>query len=580
MKRWIWVVMAMLAVLVGSMGVGRPAGAEPVVMATPGPVKPVALGNVCLSTKQAGWSSWSVSYMPRAVYALQLDGNQLWVGSGAGVRRLDVRSRKYETFLPGVTARNFLRLDDGRIWAVTSYGFQFFDGAGWRFVDGGANANAAALDSKGQFWTSMMMGRRSWWYYAPEAVPPAEGALVLQSGDGPVYGQFDCNAWPAVSLGWWRHETPVDCLSMRQADAALRGININPYLLEVGSKGVWWSNGNRLGFWANGKNREWKLSVDQLFVMEAATDGGLWLGTERGLGYFDPRTGKMRWIDVGLDRCTLTGAVSDVAVDGRGQVWAATSSGLYRWVARSNQWQRYPGLGDEGTMAIRDLAVDGNGTLWVAGYRSLWRINSRGTSAMLKPAWACSPVLLTLGIDGQGQIWGVSEGCGVLSYNPGSRQWAQYLQDKDAYYTTAAVAPDGVYVLTGQELWIYRGGNWESGGVLPGNPSVPVLESDPAGGIWIWDSLGGSLWRYQNGQFTALEEGAGASELAGAAVDDAGQLWVGVRAGVKRYAGGNWTVFKAAATEQESVTRVVHTRDGRIWVLRGNELLSFDPAKP
>ncbi len=591
MKLWIWVVVGMLMVAIGMAGPGRPVAVEAAVpmVGTPTPVSSPA----CLSAERPGWNHWMTTENSKRVWGLHQDGTRLWVGTDVGGRRLDLATGKVETFLPEMQVRRFVPWDGEQLWVLTDRGVQFFDGSGWRLIQFSqgrdalvtyANPLGIGIDSQGQLIISFPSGRHYWWFGVPAEVPPADGSWVFEGVKGPDSSEFynlnyDCSAWPKMSVSAVDYSSEEECRAQYEAKADLSKLGIYPGNVAVGPQGVWWVREKRLGLWAEGKNQEWKLSVNFVTALEIDSGGGVWLGTDQGLASFNVQTGKLRWVDLGTPTCVLpVAAVQSVAMDGSGQVWAATGYGLFKLNGRTQQWQRYTGLGRDSSTTISSMAVGKDGTLWAAGLKSLWRINARGAKSISYPVAECKPDFNVLTVDVQGKVWGRSQLCGVWEYQPASGKWRQHFKDQPIYNRGLTAAEEGVYAMAEGRLWLYQSESWSDLGALPSESADLAANPDPAGGVWLFEWGQGRLWHYQNGQFTPLEVDRG-GEVGGLAVDPAGGLWVGVRDGVMRYADGVWSALPVVPSRRGMAYHLSLTRDGRLWVYQNGELWAFNGGK-
>ncbi len=305
MKRWRWLVIAGAVVMVGLMLTvgswgGRFPGTSP--LTSPGfsvVPTPVEVGERCLLSRPTGWASWTIADGPTAVYALYLEGDTLWVGSGMGVRRMDVRTRSYEDSLPEKIVHNFLPVGDGRVWAASNQDLLFFDGNQWQVVMKVMGVQEMVVDAQGQLEVNVTTGMRSSWGHVGDVTLPPTDLIHFQPGEGPGWGQYDCQAWPRMAGRWRHYGTPAECRIMQAAETKLHDLGINPNWLEVGPEGVWWMTRDQWGLlWPTGENQVWEsLPVRLILALEAGSQGGLWMGTYQGLAYFDPQTGELSWVE-------------------------------------------------------------------------------------------------------------------------------------------------------------------------------------------------------------------------------------------------------------------------------------------
>ncbi|MCV2360383.1 GAF domain-containing protein [Paucibacter sp. TC2R-5] len=164
-------------------------------------------------------------------------------------------------------------------------------------------------------------------------------------------------------------------------------------------------------------------------------DGRLWVGGERGLQLFDPKTQRSRTVE--LHQSTSAGAsISSLLKLANGEVWAGSSNGLYRINAKGQVQSFQADAGRAGALnhAIVDaLMQDRDGRLWIGtkGGLHLW---DPLTETFLRPVQGNADLpnpaaLQVYGLrqDAGGRIWLISE-LGLFellpkSRTPGAESW-------------------------------------------------------------------------------------------------------------------------------------------------------------
>ncbi|MES2299736.1 MAG: two-component regulator propeller domain-containing protein [Pseudomonadota bacterium] len=120
------------------------------------------------------------------------------------------------------------------------------------------------------------------------------------------------------------------------------------------------------------------LSITQIKALLGTPDGQLWVGGEGGLQVYDPATGKVRVVE--LASATPAGlSISALQRDRRGQMWAASGTGLYRIsprleveTFRANPQQRGALKHD----VVDSLLEDRAGNLWIGTKGGLHRYDA------------------------------------------------------------------------------------------------------------------------------------------------------------------------------------------------------------
>jgi len=135
------------------------------------------------------------------------------------------------------------------------------------------------------------------------------------------------------------------------------------------------------------------------------TDGYIWAGTQNGLYRFDGE----RFVRVAQDH--LVGIVA-LAADPKGGLWVGTDNGLYHW--RPGALHHVP-RGDGRSLELigsTDLALDPSGTPWVISDSMLYEIRRVGgqqpwqaDEALDQAGGASDPVLSSIAAARDGTLW-------------------------------------------------------------------------------------------------------------------------------------------------------------------------------
>lgn len=329
--------------------------------------------------------------------------------------------------------------------------------------------------------------------------------------------------------------------------------------------------------------KEAGLPDNQVQCVLQGRDGGLWIGTKRGLARFDGLKFTV------FNRATTPALESDdihfLAEDSRGLVWVSTRSALLlfdgrRWSQFApregpddlQSWRPYPsvrggmwvtsgawlyyfgadglaryGLADGIEAGICALAEPPGGTLWIGEERSLRTFDhaSKQFSVNLKPPHLEHASPQTLQRDAQGKLW--------------------------VAFMEAKALPEADAPLIRQQVYWLANREWqESPGNPHGNDGRPFfLVPDKDSGMWMPDGLG-RVVRYRAGQldyFSLAGEGK-RSRAQCALADREGNLWFGTESGGLQC----WTPRKAAAyaaeagLANENTWTICEGRDGGVWV--------------
>jgi len=172
-----------------------------------------------------------------------------------------------------------------------------------------------------------------------------------------------------VADGLYRvREAGIDLLSERD------GVSLkNGYSILQDRTGAIWMGHDTLDRYANGRARSYGSEnglspVNRVTCLYEDTAGRLWVGTERGLTYFDHDR-----LEPYEDRSNfLNGGVIAMLEDSTGTLWFATDNGL---IARTNgrltRYTTHDGLSHDRVTA---LFQSRSGVLWIGTFRGLTRL--------------------------------------------------------------------------------------------------------------------------------------------------------------------------------------------------------------
>ena len=265
--------------------------------------------------------------------------------------------------------------------------------------------------------------------------------------------------------------------------------------------------------------------------------GTVWAATRTGLVRFLPRNVTMITHDEGLPADTVR------ALAGRpdGGIWVGTVNGLAGRGGNETKFEVYPELVGKPVTALH---ADRSGRLWVAvddGSRtSLWvserwraRSGAKKFSPLPLPADVSLGTVFSMTSDVNGDLWFCHAGdTNLYRWHDGELEdfgscASLFTDDKHRLWTSfgdgsLAVQADG-------EVRHFH----HDGDSSPGGRACQVLETDD-GVFWIATRNG--LVRFKGGRFRTLTErnGLPAQNVTGIVEDNAGYFWLGLFSGIAR----------------------------------------------
>ncbi|MEZ0396691.1 MAG: two-component regulator propeller domain-containing protein [Anaerolineales bacterium] len=355
------------------------------------------------------------------VTALLWDGASLWLGSAAGLHRLDPAYLRLETyrrdpldpFSLGNDAVNALALDrSGNLWIATGGGVSQYARARLRFDHyaprpGDPNSLAAAAvgavlkDDEGFIWVGLHDGGldrldRRTGQVTHFRHDPADPTSLSHDHVTALYADSRRNLWIGTQAGLDRLDRRADRFDH-----------------------FTWEGGGAVKA-----------------ILETA-DGALWIGTEDpgALLRLDPSSGSLtRYAFRGeADGFPNTYGVRALLADRSGALWLGTYNGLVRFDPQSETFTSYRADPADPQSLSHDfvwsLHEDAAGRLWVGTHAGLNRLDWRcGQAAACPPAFTVftvenglpdDSIVAILG-DERGELWLATMGGGLAAFDPES----------------------------------------------------------------------------------------------------------------------------------------------------------------
>jgi ligand-binding sensor domain-containing protein len=260
---------------------------------------------------------------------------------------------------------------------------------------------------------------------------------------------------------------------------------------------------------------EWRLFTaensglpgDRVLVVARDPGGGLWFGTDAGVGRYD--RGAWQTYQPG-DMGLMPGQVYALAAGADGRVWVGTESGVAVREAGGEAWTAFTasnsGLGDNWVWALAVEPRPGGDRLWAGTQAGLSRLDTAtGVWTTIDEDFGAG--VRALFLDAAGGLWAGTQGAGLA-------RW------------------DGI------EWMFYRTANSD----IPFN-TVNAIAEVAAGVLWIGTArpaeVGGGLAEFDGDTWQTLttrNSGFSGAEPLAFAEDARGRWWIGTRtAGVDVY---------------------------------------------
>jgi ligand-binding sensor domain-containing protein/signal transduction histidine kinase len=386
------------------------------------------------------------------------------------------------------------------------------------------------------------------------------------------------------------------------------------------------STGEFKHFRVNSDSKDNKIEKDTLsgaYIKSILEDakGNLWIGTEKGLNYFDPdRLQFEHYLTSETDSSTISNnSVNALLMDSSGNLWAGTDYGLNRFDQTSGKFIRYfsnPLVPDSlSNNTILSLYEDREGVLWVGTWGeginkhspakdkfTLYRYDPENPKSI--PAEG----VFGTAIEPSGIAWFGSPGGGLTRFDPASGLATRYQADPN---DPDSLVSSKVWVVFHEQagtLWLgtsygldqmdARTGKFIHHKVDKENPDTSIrsnfvsqIYESPDGTFWIGTGMGLDRYDRSTGIFTHITDpskpqGATSASVGGIFEDNDGFLWVGTSdSGAYRFDRKNNT-FRYYQTDPNNPKSLSHNivlaiyQDDRgiIWLgTGGGGLNRYDP---
>jgi len=302
-------------------------------------------------------------------------------------------------------------------------------------------------------------------------------------------------------------------------------------------------------------------SLGQVSSIAPRTEGGLWVGTSKGLFCLDGTT-------VRAEPSGQSLAVRDMLNSPDGPLWLGTEDGLYRRTERGLRRFSDPLKG----VFVEGLAEDREGNLWLA---------TDGKGAIRHTPNPFDHYTTDDGLP-HDLVWDVSDGPGdglwvatrggLSRFRNGSfttvggPDTLRTKQTPVLYYSDRGV----LWTSAKNQLYAYDGTTYQVHRRVEGKPVGFVVDivEDPSGTLW-YATLSGGLVRYDGTSFQryTTEDGLPSNTVRSLAVDDQGRLWVGEKNTLGRFDGERFTTVRSLdSTQAGSLVAIEIDTDGDVWM--------------
>ncbi|HTP09721.1 MAG TPA: hypothetical protein VMP08_15805, partial [Anaerolineae bacterium] len=356
------------------------------------------------------------------------DHGTVWAGTSLGVRRINPQTDADVAYEELGDTDMLLPVEDGRMWAVSKRGLFYFDGNHWIKPEMDTTDKyfyQLGIDQAGDLRALSSAGRYPESYHYSGHTPP------LISIKGPANASVDsnptvCTQWQTITTGSYIHRSPAECDALNQARWKIyRELTQDyPVMAIAADQSVWWAARNTLGHLSDTQSSSYALPVGQIYALASDPERGVWIGTDRGLAYFDDST--LRWVSLGLEQCALQGVPKDIAVDAHGVAWLLTTNGeVLRFAPGDRNWTAVTEFRTTAQgRPVQALVAAPTGGIWIShGYDLQYFDGNTLIQSTTVPIYTYG--VHNLFVDPAGIVWNLGE-CERYQFNPNTDQWSGY----------------------------------------------------------------------------------------------------------------------------------------------------------
>ena len=395
---------------------------------------------------------WGISSNFVRVLAEDKDG-QLWVGTNAGLNRMDVTTGQFKHYRHDTADPYSLSNDDVRSLLIDS------KGGLWIGTDGGGlNAYDARRDRFIRYRNEAVNSTSLSNDYVMSLYEDTKGGLWMGTNGGGV------NKVNVVQrqFGHIKHHPQIpDSLNSSEV-----------YAIHKDSRGSLWVGTTeglnrqlpgQSGFSVVTHHPQQSESTDLLIQTITEDDeGNLWYGSDDGLYRYRLDDDQITLFSHDPDDVHSLGSnlVRTLFYDKDGVIWVGCRGGLNRFDSRNHQFIHYrhdaqaeDSLSDD---TVRAVLRDSRGDLWVGTWNGLNRLDeetgrfTRFLHDKDNPDSISSNKILALLEDHQGALWIATYGGGLNKYHPQTGKFSHYT-------TKEGLANDSVYAVlsdNNNDLWV------------------------------------------------------------------------------------------------------------------------------
>jgi ligand-binding sensor domain-containing protein/signal transduction histidine kinase len=310
---------------------------------------------------------------------------------------------------------------------------------------------------------------------------------------------------------------------------------------------------------------------DQMVQAFAQTpEGGLWIGTGRGLLRFDGARFVIYDHEIAPD--LLEEGVNCLMASQDGSLWIGTEGrGLFHY--SDHAFRSYPTSDGFSNSFVRAIYQDRSGKIWVGGDQGLFTVEGSQIHRIDGVNGTPSIFVRAITQDHLGRVW--VGGTTLLRFDNSSSVQEVPLEGGPSKNLVTAIreAKDGA-LWVGTRSGLYQMQNSGTLKRVPGIASaVDVLEENKDGTLWV-GTAGQGLFIYRNGAFSHVTapEFLPSNTVEAIFEDNEKNVWIGTHAGMLRLSKTPVSIIPFPGGEDSEYKAIYQDHDGSIWVTASSRL--------
>jgi ligand-binding sensor domain-containing protein/signal transduction histidine kinase/CheY-like chemotaxis protein len=451
-------------------------------------------------------SNIEAAFSDNYISALLVDRTaRLWIGTGSGIVVLE--NGRFTAFtrlgpLEHAYVRSIVEGNDGRVWVGTENGlFEIGGGRALSFnvTNGLPDSRIRALheDREGVLWVGTGKGLVRF-----DGTHFQTVSLTAESADALVtafHEDIDGTLWVGTEKGALYRRAGNRFDAMIRPNRPGRGLASVNALIRDRDGNLWICTDHGLARWRNGELSALTgglFAVSELSAILEDNEGSLWVGSS-AVGLLRLRDGK--FITTGEPEGLQSDMIWTIAPRKGGGLWVGSNLGLGSYVG--GRYQHIPGPRGHENIKVRSVVEDRQGTLWVGTLGAgIFRLDRRGMKLFDRRTGLSGNSVTALIEDRLGRIWvGTEEGLDLIEQDKiRSMQSLLNTSEPTPIHLIHQDHAGNLWVATwSQGLFIIGENGTRHLGVADGLPSDYVfgIYEDERGELWLGTSRGLALFR-------------------------------------------------------------------------------------